>query len=302
MTRARYARSPIVVVPVGDLHIGSSVALCHPDGIVLEDGGRYMPNAAQVWLWRQYDAILARVRELRKRRVHVVTVFMGEFVDGRHHETTQLASQAPEIQAAAALDVVMPLATMSQELYVMRGTDAHSGHGAASDYAIGRELGAVRDQTGQAAYYKLRLDVGGVLFDIAHHVSGGGDDVRLYGNAIKRETAAMLFEDPAINIVLRGHVHRYADTGEAFGLTRWGMVVPAWQLKTSFTHRITRREDATVGTHLIHIESGAWSRERLMWTVPPAPTVQAKINSTLRSSTPSSAVTRRLARRSASSQ
>lgn len=293
----KYARSPIVVVPIGDLHVGSSVALCHPDGIVLEDGGRYMPNAAQVWLWRQYDAILDRVRELRKRRVHVVTIFMGEFVDGRHHETTQLASQAPEIQAAAAIDVVQPLATMSHELYVMRGTDAHSGHGAASDYAIGRELGAVRDMTGQAAYYELRLNVGGVVLDVAHHISGGGDDVRLYGNAIKRETAAMLLEDPDINIVLRGHVHRYADTGETFGLSRWGMVTPAWQLKTSFTHRVTRRREFIVGTHLIHVESGAWSRERLMWQVPAAPIVQARINSTLRSSTPSPSVTRRVQRR-----
>lgn len=291
----KYARSPIVVVPIGDLHVGSSVALCHPDGIVLEDGGRYMPNAAQVWLWKRYSDILARVRELRKRRVHVVTIFMGEFVDGRHHETTQLASQAPEIQAAAAIDVFQPLATMSHELYVLRGTDAHSGHGAATDYAIGRELGAVRDVTGQAAFYELRLDVGGVLIDAAHHISGGGDDVRLYGNAIKRETAAMLFEQPAINIVLRGHVHRYADTGDAFGLTRWGMVTPAWQLKTSFTHRVTRRREFVVGTQLLHIESGAWSRERLMWQVPAAPTIQARVNSTLRSSTPSSSATRRVA-------
>jgi len=300
---SKYARSPIVVVPIGDLHVGSSVAICHPDGIVLEDGGRYEPNAAQVWLWQRYNAILDRVRELRKRRVHVVTVFMGEFVDGRHHETTQLASQAPEIQAAAAIDVFQPLANLSHELFVMRGTEAHSGHGAASDYAIGRELGATRDpHTRQAAHYKLRLDVGGVVFDVAHHVGGGGDDVRLYGNAIKRETAAMLFEQPDINIVLRGHVHRYADTGETFGLARWGMVVPAWQLKTAFTHRVTRRESFTVGTNLIHIEAGAWSRERLMWDVPQAPVIQAKVNSTLRSLTPSLSATRRVARKAKSSQ
>lgn len=295
MAKPRYDRSPIVVVPIGDLHVGSSVALCHPDGIVLEDGGRYMPNAAQVWLWRQYSAILDRVRELRKRRVHVVTVFMGEFVDGRHHETTQLASQAPEIQAAAAIDVFQPLANLSHELYVMRGTDAHSGHGAASDYAIARELGAVRDPaTLQAAFYKLRLDVGGVLFDVAHHVGGSGDNPTLYGGNIRRETLAMLTELPDINIVLRGHVHKYADTGEAFGLHRWGGIVPAWQLKTAFTHRVTRREDYTVGTWLIHVESGAWSRERLMWEVPQAPTIQAKVNSTLRSLTPSSNATRRV--------
>lgn len=275
------SRAPIVVIPIGDLHVGSSVALCHEDGVALEDGGHYMPNAAQLWLWDKWTQIVKRAEAERKRGAHIVGIFMGEFVDGRHHETTQLASQSPEIQAAAAVEVFGSFANACHELYVMRGTDAHSGHGAASDFALGRQFGArVDPATGQHAFYHLRLDVAGVNFDVAHHVTLGGDDVRLYGNAIKRETAAMAMEWPQVDIVLRGHVHRYQDTGEAFGLRRWGFTVPAWQLKTAFTHRISRREAFTVGTNLIRIQSGEWSRERLTWDVPQVPVMQAKANST----------------------
>lgn len=283
----RYARSPVVVVPVGDLHVGSSVALCPLQGVQLEDGGRYMPNDAQRWLWARWMDLVARVRELRRRRYHVVVVSLGEFVDGRHHETTQLLSQAPEIQAAAALDVMQPLMSLAHELYVVRGTEAHSGKGAASDYAIGRELGARRDpSTGMAAWYHLLLTVAGVHFDVAHHAPGGGDDPRLYGGAIRRETAAMLMERPDTHIVLRGHVHRFADTGHAYP-TAWGAVVPAWQLKTAFTHRVTRREYFSVGTWLIEIQrEGEWQTEKLMWTVPTPKRVVSSV-STLRASSQS---------------
>jgi hypothetical protein len=268
--------APIVVVPVGDLHVGSAVALCHPDGAALEDGGRYMPNDAQRWLWSKWTELIAIVSAYRAKRYHVIGVQLGEFIDGRHHETTQLLSQAPEIQALAAIDAFQPMATLFDELYVMRGTEAHSGKGAASDYAIAREFGARQDPaTGMRAFYKLRLDVDNVLFDIAHHVGGGGDDVRLYGGAIRRETAAMYFEQPRVNVVLRGHVHRYADTGDAFGPRLWGAVIPAWQLKTSFTHRVTRREQFSVGTTLVHVRGEEFSRERLSWDVPPAPILKS---------------------------
>lgn len=282
-----YARAPIVVVPVGDLHVGSSVALCPIDGVQLEDGGRYLPNDAQRWLHERWQEKLSVIRDLRKRRYHVVVVSLGEFIDGRHHETTQLLSQTPEIQASAALDLMQPLAALAHELYVLRGTEAHSGKGAASDMAIGRELGARRDpSTGMHAFYHLLLDVAGVNFDVAHHVSGSSDDARIYGNAIRRETAAMLMERPDTHVVLRGHVHRFADTGHAF-VHAWGAVVPAWQLKTAFTHRITRREFFSVGTWLIHIKDKQWETEKLMWSVP-APNRIVSSASTLRGSSSSS--------------
>jgi len=271
-----------IVVPIGDLHVGSSVALCPPSGVRLEDGGLYLPNNAQKWLHEKWMELVVILKSHKRRGDHIVVVFLGEFIDGRHHESTQLLAQAPEIQASAAIETFLPISTLADELYVLRGTEAHSGKGSASDYSIGRELGAIADpSTGQCAWYKLRLNVLGTVIDAAHHVSGGGDDIRSYGSAIRRETAAMLLERPETNIVLRGHVHKYSDTGDAFGFHRWGAVIPAWQLQTAFVHRITRRESMLVGTTMLHITPEGFSRHPVWWQVPQAQTTQAKANSTL---------------------
>ena len=61
------SRKRVLLAAVSDLHIGSTVALCPPEGIPLEDGGRYQPNPAQVWIWDQWlkfrDAIAAYKRK-----------------------------------------------------------------------------------------------------------------------------------------------------------------------------------------------------------------------------------------------
>lgn len=273
------AKPSVVVVPVGDLHVGSSVALCPKDGVRLEDGGMYLPNMSQKWLHERWQELVDQVKTFKRRRKHIIVIFLGEFIDGRHHETTQLLSQSPEIQATAAVETFLPMANLANELYVLRGTEAHSGKGAASDFSIGRELGAVRDpSTGQSAWYKLRLDVLGTHFDVAHHISAGGDDIRSYGNAIRREMAAMLMERPHTNIVLRGHVHKYSDTGDAFGPKKWGAVIPAWQMQTSFVHRITRREFAMVGTTLLQVTSNGWTRTGMFWDVPETIAASSKAN------------------------
>jgi hypothetical protein len=37
---------------VANLHINSTTGLCPPDGIELDDGGRYLPSKPQRWLWQ----------------------------------------------------------------------------------------------------------------------------------------------------------------------------------------------------------------------------------------------------------
>lgn len=259
-----------LVVAFSDLHVGSTVALCPPGGILLEDGGRYMPNRAQEWLWSRWKDFWALIRAERRKRP-VVGIMNGEFVDGRHHDSTQLASASPEIMASAALEVMEPAMPALSVLYVTRGTEAHSGHGAASDYAIGRELGAVRDPaTGMSAAYQWRIDVGGVTFDAAHHV-GGGARVSTRGNGVRAELVDMLAAGDAPDVLIRSHVHNYADTGRNFW-PRQGFVTPAWQLKTAYGHRVTRLRQQTVGGVLVEVENGkALPIRPIMYNVPIAP-------------------------------
>ena len=243
-----------LVVCFSDLHVGSTVALCPPGGIALEDGGRYMPNPAQVWIWQQWAGFWDSIRVQRKRRP-VVGIMNGEFVDGRHHETTQLASSSPEIMAGAALEVMAVAMPALSTLYVTRGTEAHAGHGAASDYNIARELGAVIDPiTGMRAAYQWRINIGGVIFDAAHHVSGSARATGR-GNGIRAEMLDSILSGDAPDVIVRSHVHTYSDTGRNFW-PRQAFVTPAWQLKTAFAHRVTRVRPQVVGAVVVEIEDG----------------------------------------------
>lgn len=256
-------RSPILIAAFGDLHIGSTVSLCPPTGVLLEDGGRYTPNAVQLWLWARWLDFWKEVEGYRARGYKIVGICNGEFIDGRHHESSQLASQAPEIQAAAALEVMAVAMPKLDTLYCTRGTEAHSGKGAASDYAIARELGAVIDKaSGQRAAYQWRIDIGGVIVDAAHHISGSAR-LTSRGTNIRAELIEMMLEDDAPDILIRSHVHTYADVGRMFG-ARQALVLPAWQLKTAYGHRVTRRRRQEVGGVLIEVADGRAMQARPM--------------------------------------
>ena len=83
-----------IVVCVGDTHCGSTVGLCPPEGLELDDGGLYEPNKSQHWLWNNWveawAAIKSVKRKNKKAKLHLI--LNGDLVDGDHHKTTQIAS------------------------------------------------------------------------------------------------------------------------------------------------------------------------------------------------------------------
>ena len=271
------SRKRVLLAVVSDLHVGSTVAICPPGGIALEDGGRYQPNVAQVWIWDQWLRYRDILAGYRKAGWKVVLLVNGEFVDGLHHESTQLATNSPEIMAAAAIEVMMPLVNASDVLYATRGTEAHSGKGAASDFAIARELGAVIDpDSGQCAAYQWKIDVGGVIVDAAHHVSGG-TRMTTRGNNIRAEMQDAILAGCAPDIMIRSHVHNYADTGRMFW-PKQACVTPAWQLKSAFAHRVTRLPAREVGGVVFEIEDGkAGMVKPITFQVPARPAHVAKV-------------------------
>ena len=78
------------------------------------------------------------------------------------------------------------------------------------------------------------------------------------GNNIRAEMQDAILAGCAPDIMIRSHVHTYADTGRMFW-PKQGVVTPAWQLKTAFTHRVTRLPSREVGGVVFEIENGAAS-------------------------------------------
>lgn len=248
------------------MHVGSTVALC-PPRVALEDGGEYRPNLAQRWVWDRWLEFWRIVAQYKRDGWRIICVVNGECIDGRHHETSQLASQSPEIQAVAALEALaVPLPLVSEWL-VTRGTEAHSGKGAASDYSIARELGArVDTATGTHAAYHWLFDVGGVVFDAAHHTSGGVRPAaleldRMTIDADQGRKVGGIMPD----VIIRSHIHK---EDEKWRNGRYSVVTPAWALKSAFAHRLTRSRSASVGGLLVEVQRGTFNPRLITFQVP----------------------------------
>ena len=119
-----------IVVCFGDLHCGSTVGLCPPEGIELDDGGLYTPNTGQEWLWNNWEEAWAKIRStmLHNRGAKLHLVCNGDATDGDHHRTTQIATGHEGVHVNCAIESLrVPLALKPDSIHIIRGTSAHVG-------------------------------------------------------------------------------------------------------------------------------------------------------------------------------
>jgi hypothetical protein len=261
-----------VVAVVSDLHINSTVALCTPQ-FTLDDGGTYRSSKQQRWIWSRWRALWETVAE-RRQGQRLVIVLNGELADDNYHPTTQLISRNPADMMRLSAEVLAPALSLMGEndrLYVLRGTEAHSGPGAWLDEAIAQDIGATGPDDTLASHWRLRFAADGVRFDIAHHPPGGGGRVPWTRGTFANRLAAMTIFDSAENggkpphLYVRGHVHRPADSYDLYA-TR-ALVLPAWQLQTSYGHRIGG-DPLPIGGAIVTCDGGRFEVEKHYWHWP----------------------------------
>ena len=235
------------VAIVSDLHCNSTVALCPPT-VNLDDGGTYRASKAQRWIWRQWTSYWREVAESRERAGgSLIVVLNGELADDNYHPTTQLVTRNPADMLKLSAAVLTPMLDMLKEgdrVFVTRGTEAHSGPSAHLDETIANDISAAPfdEDANIYSHWRLKMQVDDVRFDIAHHPPGGGGRVPwTRGNFANRLAAMIAFEcaergERPPHFLIRGHVHRPGDSYDAFSVR--AMVLPSWQLTTSFGHRI----------------------------------------------------------------
>ncbi len=125
------------VAAVSDLHAGSTLGL-HPEaGSTLDDGGTYHPNKGQRWLWAKWLDYWAQVKAVRGKRLAII--LNGDLVDGAHHNTTQVSSGNPVIQAEICRAVLEPAFALKPDcIIVTRGTEVHVGGSASEEESIAK--------------------------------------------------------------------------------------------------------------------------------------------------------------------
>ena len=69
-----------IVVCAGDLHCGSTVGLCPPEGLELDDDGLYLPSKAQNWLWNNWEEAWGKIKSVKRKKLMVqMNLKVGDF-------------------------------------------------------------------------------------------------------------------------------------------------------------------------------------------------------------------------------
>lgn len=246
------SKKPVVLAVTSDHHSGSTVALCPPEGVRLDDQGYYKPSKPQLWLWDNWLDFWTKVRDAKaKAKASLVTVFNGDCVDGDHHGTGQIASKNPNAQDYIANKVfAVPMSLKPDHAYMVRGTEAHAGSSGSSEEALAEHIGCERDPNTQLwSHWHLRLRIHGLLVDFQHHGRMGqrpwtqNNVVNLLAAHIWMEHTKAREEPPAI--AFRSDRHVFGDSFGGFPVRV--IQTPAWQLKTAFAHKVAPESISTIG-------------------------------------------------------
>jgi hypothetical protein len=250
---------------VSDTHFGSTVAICPPGPIKIDDGHTFYPSEHQQWIWNHWCNFWDRVAEEVKGVSRYIMVTNGDLVEGDHHNTPQLFSRNLGVEREIVdMAFEYPLSLEPDNIVVVRGTEAHVGRSAAKEESIakswhkaGLPVQAAED-TGTYSHWQFRAEIHGKLLDFTHHGRTGHrpwtdqNAVNLLAWQIFTEHARDGHRPP--DLAIRSHFHRHFDSYDA-APTR-AIQTPCWQLHTGHTRKVVPESVAHVGGIMLILEDG----------------------------------------------
>ena len=245
---------------VSDTHCGSTLGLCPPEGVGLDDGGRYLPSREQIALWEAWIDYWSRVGEAREKRQPLICVINGDAVEGLHHHSAQSVSQnLAATQHAIAMGAFAPMLALKPSAVIfIRGTEVHVGSSAEHEERLAEDMGAEESRSGTFSHWHFQADSAGVRLDFAHHGAVGRmphTRTNPLGSLAMRITnAAAKAREPIPDIAIRSHMHQWGDTGDNYPVRV--IQTPAWQLSTAFVHKVAAGSLPEIGGLIIRCEKG----------------------------------------------
>jgi len=234
-------------IVVSDLHCGSTLGLCPPEGHTLDDGGCYKPSVLQKNIWGIWEEFWGEwVPRVTKKEPWDLVV-NGDAIDGDHHRTPTIISTNLHDQFRAAKQCLAPVVKMCKDsggkYHHVRGTEAHVGQSAQEEERLAEALGAEQDEGGSYSQWELWKRVGGSLVHLTHHVGTTGsqayESTALMKELVEAFVEAGRWGDEPPQIVVRSHRHRCMSitipTDRGYGIVA---VTPAFQGKTPYTFKI----------------------------------------------------------------
>jgi hypothetical protein len=236
------------LVVLSDLHIGSTVALL-PPGFVTMEGNAIGQTPLQSWLWECWEQSNQWIAETLGKSPYGL-VLNGDLIEGLHHRTTQVISPDLADQIVAAKQVLIPVAKKAKKVFVVKGTECHTGN---VEAGLGTAIGAEIDpDTGVAAFDRLTIDVAGVRCVFRHHI---GTSVR---RALSATQLSIQLAEEQVEAAVNGevlpqvlccaHRHKFGKYEDEKGLC---VVSPPWQGLSRFAHKVVSQARTKPGVFIL---------------------------------------------------
>lgn len=263
------------VVLVSDLHCNSTIGL-GPLTFNLYSGGTHRANKLQRWIYSRWLEFADRAGEARQRNGgRLVLILNGELADDNKHSKYELIELHPDGMMRLSIEALKPMTDLLQDgdlLYVLRGTEAHSGPDSWMDNAIGADLGAVSPAEGVYSHVGVMLNIDGVRIKGTHHPPLGPGRLPWTSGTFAPRVAAHVFYsalragEPPPDVYFSGHYHVPGDSYDIYP-TR-ALCLPSWQLPTSFSARIGADRPLPVGGVIVTCDRGRYEVEKHLYEWP----------------------------------
>lgn len=256
----------IELIPTGDWHIGSTMAIHPPAGLIpfyYPNNPQFIPSSLQDRLWKHFEKCTDEIAERRKGK-SLFILKMGDEIDGDHHNTFQLVTREITEQTNTAVEVMKYFEKRldyqrGDTLACLRGTFVHVGK---QEDEIGRQLGAHEYEVGVYASSFVELNLKGNLIWAYHKgVSAGQGQTR--GNSCVYKLRQIYYQclqsgSPIPDMVISAHTHdaHYSTWTRPDGKVMHYLITAPFQDKTQFAQDNLATNKNAVGMQSITITDG----------------------------------------------
>jgi hypothetical protein len=202
-----------------------------PPNFITSEGIPKLQNVGQKYLWECWIDFSDRVKKFDPD----IIVANGDLIDGpqrkQHGAELSLPLLFDQTEATDTTLRVLKKKAPRAKWFFTQGTAYHVGHGAQHEENIAKSLGAVKYRAlGPGVYCKqtLFLRTSGKILEFSHHASGAMSGPF---NELKDGAIAQARGYPAVDLMVRNHLHYYKKTAVAYGELVNG---PCWQLQTGY--------------------------------------------------------------------
>ncbi len=220
------------VALMADHHIGSAFGMW-PEEVRLSTGGYYKPHEGMQYVQANWERITGEVPMLD------AVVFDGDETDGKQpkEQGRFIVEPEPIVQVKGLLFYVEPFLAKKLKRggrkFVMKSSHYHDEDGAAMQM-FADAIGAEKGQYGEDAPAWLLVEIGGVVFDLAHAQSFM---IRYQSTPMEREGQFSDMNGRQADVIVRAHTHavhwHYLEGANRLPM-RLEITLPPWQLQTPF--------------------------------------------------------------------